>query len=208
MNNESTSSEAATDPRNHLGPNLRAIRLARSRTLAQVAGAAGISESWLSQIERGHSVPSVEILYNLASALGLAFHDLFEGPRDRRLQPLSEADRPRISWGDGGAYKTMVTSRTDTAVDVFVGHFPPGASTGGAYAHGDSSEVLLVLSGTVTVTIDRDQFTLSTGQSLEYRTSAAHQAKNNSDTDASMLWVVSPPTGGNPTIKIPSSNQE
>lgn len=207
MTTDAGPTEASSHPRSFLGPNLRAIRLARSRTLAQVAGSAGISESWLSQIERGRSVPSVDILHNLASALGLPFHDLFEPPQDKRLRPLSESDRPRIDWGEGGAYKTLVTSRTDTAVDVFVGHFPPGASTGDAYVHGDASEVLLVLSGTVTVTIDGDEFVMNTGQSLEYRTSTPHRARNLSDAAASVLWVVSPPTGGSPTIRGTESDE-
>lgn len=192
----------APDPRDHLGSNLRAVRLARSRTLAQVARAAGISESWLSQIERGHSVPSVEILYNLASALGLAFHDLFEAPRDSRLRPLAERDRPRINWGEGGAYKTLVTARPDTAADVFVGHFPPGSSTGSQYVHGESSEVLLVLSGSVTARIADQEFDMVAGSSLEYRSSTPHQVQNRGVSDASVLWVVSPPTGGSPTVRI------
>lgn len=193
----------STDPRDHLGPNLRAIRLARSRTLSQVSRAAGISESWLSQIERGRSVPSIEILHNLASAMGVAFHDLFEAPRENRTRPLAEADRPRISWSEGGAYKTLVTTRPDTAVDVFVGHFPPGSSTGAKYVHGDASEVLVVLSGSVEVSVDNQNFLMQTGSSLEYRTSTPHQAKNQSGEEASVLWIVSPPTGGSPTVRVP-----
>lgn len=193
---------ASADPRDHLGPNLRAIRLARSRTLAQVAQSAGISESWLSQIERGNSVPSIAILHSLASALGIAFHDLFDAPDRHQLRPLSQGERPRINWGEGGAYKTLVTNRPDTAVDVFVGHFPPGSSTGAKYTHGDASEVLLVLSGTVIVTVGLQEFTVIAGSSLEYRTSTAHQAKNVSNAEASVLWIVSPPTGGSPTVRV------
>lgn len=201
-------SDVSADPRDHLGPNLRAIRLARGRTLAQVAQSAGISESWLSQIERGNSVPSIAILHNLASALGLAFHDLFQSPARSQLRPLTQDERPRINWGEGGAYKTLVTNRPDTAVDVFVGHFPPGSSTGSKYRHGDASEVLLVLSGTVVVSVGAQEFTMSAGSSLEYRTSTPHQAQNVSDSEASVLWIVSPPTGGSPTVRVATNELE
>ncbi|WP_442880366.1 helix-turn-helix domain-containing protein [Arthrobacter sp. S2(2024)] len=154
------------DPWDHLGPNIGAIRLALSLTLAQMAKSANLSDSWLSQIERGRSVPSIEVLFSLASALGLALRDLFDALHTNHVSVLTEADRPRIDCGQGGAWKTLITTRPDTAVDVLVGHFPPNASTGAAYVHGDSSEILLVLSGEVVAQIDDDKFTMGAGASI------------------------------------------
>ena len=187
---------APDEPRVRLGGNIRSIRRARGLTLHDVASRSGISEGWLSQVERGRSAPSLEILYNIATSLGIAVHDLFDKPNQAAVAPLSEADRPRIEWGEGGAYKTLVTTRPDSAVDLFVGHFPPEASTGEAYTHGDSSEVLLVLTGRVVATVDGRSFELAQGSRIEYRTSQPHQIVNPSDAFAEVLWAVSPPTSG------------
>ncbi|WP_332603737.1 helix-turn-helix domain-containing protein [Arthrobacter sp. S2(2024)] len=184
------------NPRDQLGPNLRAIRRARSLTLREVAQRSRISEGWLSQIERGRSVPSIDILYRVASALDIAVHDLFQGPEQQQMAPLLEVDRPRIEWGEGGAYKTLITMRPDSAIDVFIGHFPPGASTGAAYTHGDSSEVLLVMRGTVTTTVGGLTHVMHEGSSLEYRSSMPHFLTNKSTDNATVLWAVSPPTSG------------
>lgn len=59
------------------GDRLRALRKARHRTLRTVAEAAGISEGYLSQIERGQANPSIATLQQIASALGLKVADLF-----------------------------------------------------------------------------------------------------------------------------------
>ena len=89
-----------------LGERMRAIRLLRRKTLKEVAEAAGVSESFVSQLERGRTSASVASLQRLAGALGIEVSDLFATnglPRPRvlrreanQLQELRNA-RPRIS---------------------------------------------------------------------------------------------------------------
>ena len=66
---------------------MRAIRLLRRKTLKEVADAAGVSESFVSQIERGRTSASVASLQRLAAALGIEVSDLFatNGLRPRVL---------------------------------------------------------------------------------------------------------------------------
>jgi transcriptional regulator with XRE-family HTH domain len=53
-----------------LGGVVRARRHALGRTLVEVAGASGLSHSFLSQLERGRARPSMRSLYLIAQALG------------------------------------------------------------------------------------------------------------------------------------------
>jgi len=61
------------------GRTLRRERLAQERTLADVAGAAGISAQHLSEVERGLKDPSSEILDAVLGALGIRLLDLTDG---------------------------------------------------------------------------------------------------------------------------------
>lgn len=62
-----------------LGATLRRRRLAQGRTLRQVAAPAGISLTYLSEIERGRKEPSSEVLVAVCDALGAVLSDvLFE----------------------------------------------------------------------------------------------------------------------------------
>jgi transcriptional regulator with XRE-family HTH domain len=61
--------------RDVLGEVLRGERLDQERILTEVAGTAGVSPQYLSEIERGRKEPSSEILGSVADALGL---DLFD----------------------------------------------------------------------------------------------------------------------------------
>lgn len=83
--------------RNELGEALREERLAQERILTEVAGAAGVSPQYLSEIERGRKEPSSEVLGSVAEALGLELVDLVhrvaESLEARRERERREAER-------------------------------------------------------------------------------------------------------------------
>ena len=67
-----------TEPlwRESIGRQLREERLAQERRLVDVAGTAGVSPQYLSEVERGLKDPSSELLAAMAGALGLSIADL------------------------------------------------------------------------------------------------------------------------------------
>ncbi|MFI5624903.1 helix-turn-helix domain-containing protein [Nocardioides sp. NPDC051685] len=60
------------------GQVIREERSRQERTLADVAGDAGVSTQYLSEIERGRKEPSSEVLEAVGGALGLGLVDLTE----------------------------------------------------------------------------------------------------------------------------------
>ena len=75
----SMSSQTAIDRTGvDVGERLRAIRRLRRVTLKTVADRAELSESFLSQVERGRANASVASLKRIAAALGVNVADLFE----------------------------------------------------------------------------------------------------------------------------------
>jgi transcriptional regulator with XRE-family HTH domain len=62
--------------REALGDALRRRRQAQGRTLREVAAAAGVSLTYLSEVERGRKEASSEVLEAICSALGLILADL------------------------------------------------------------------------------------------------------------------------------------
>ena len=76
-------SRSATDVSTEVdvGERLRTLRQFRRYTLQSVAARSGISESFLSQVERGRSNASIASLKRIADALGVSMADLFEPER-------------------------------------------------------------------------------------------------------------------------------
>ena len=72
----SAGAEPAPLWREAAGRELREERLAQKRTLADVAGEAGVSTQYLSEVERGRKEPSSEVVEAIGGALGLTLLDL------------------------------------------------------------------------------------------------------------------------------------
>src|SRR5215469_3618312 len=67
------------DPGTGLGPRLRLVRESRAVSVRELARRIGCSASLISQVERGLSMPSVGVLYSLASELGCSLDYLLFG---------------------------------------------------------------------------------------------------------------------------------
>ena len=178
-----------------VGERLRAIRRLRRVTLKTVAERADLSESFLSQVERGRANASVSSLKRIAAALGVNVADLFE-PNGSTARPrvLRREARPHLAFGTLGR-KFMLTPRPLEHLQVIVGELDAGGSTGDdPYTHGDSEELLVVLEGHISLQLDADMFELSTGDSIDYRSSTPHRLVNLGAESAEVMWIISPPS--------------
>src|SRR5919197_1582186 len=177
-----------------VGERLRAIRRSRRATLRTIAARSGLSERFLSPISRGRSIASIASLRRIADALGVSMADLFgpdgvPGPR-----VLRRDERPALSFGILGR-KLLLTPRPLHHLEVFAGELEIGGSTGEQpYAHGDSEELFVVLSGTVQLELGGEIFELERGDSIDDRSSTPHRISNHGKELAEVMWIISPPS--------------
>jgi len=177
-----------------VGERLRVIRSRRRQTLREVAERAGLSESFLSQVERGRASASVASLRRIADALGIAVSDLFQPAQASRPRVLRRDDRPSLAFGVLGR-KLLLTPNPLHHLEVFVGELDPEGSTGAEqYAHGDSEELFVVIRGTVQLELGDEQFELEAGDSIDYRSAVPHRISNLGDDVAEVMWIISPPS--------------
>jgi transcriptional regulator with XRE-family HTH domain len=183
-----------TNGKLELGERLRAIRLLRRLTLREVATAAGVSESFVSQLERGRSSASVATLQRLAAAVGIEISDLFAAEPQAGPRVLRREERQQLEWGHLGR-KALLTPKPFHSLEVVTAAFDPGGSTGDEpYTHGDSEELLLVLAGRIHLQLGSELLDLSAGDSVNYRSSTAHRVSNPGAEPAEVLFVISPPS--------------
>ena len=177
-----------------VGERLREIRGRRRLTLREVAERAGLSESFLSQVERGRASASIASLRRIADGLGIGISDLFQPLEPARPRVLRRADRPTLAFGILGR-KMLLTPQPLHELEVFVGELEPGGSTGAEqYAHGDSEELFVVLRGTVRLELGDELHELETGDSIDYRSSTPHRIANAGEEPAEVMWIISPPS--------------
>jgi transcriptional regulator with XRE-family HTH domain len=176
-----------------MGGRLREFRQARRLSLRALAVDAQTSPGFLSQLERGQVNASVGTLRKLTDSLGLTLADLFSDGDVDRPKVLRRADRPAIH-ADRKTSKYLLSQTPLLNLEVYAAEFVAGGDAGEAYAHGDAQEMLIVVSGAVTLSLAGSDYHLEQGDSAEYRTSVLHTVRNDSEEPAEVLWIISPPT--------------
>ena len=102
--------------------------------------------------------------------------------------------RPALSFGILGR-KFLLTPRPLHQLEVFAGELEVGGSTGEQpYAHGDSEELFVVVSGSVQLELGGELFELEQGDSIDYRSSLPHRVSNTGPERAEVMWIISPPS--------------
>ena len=202
---------AGFDPETGLGPRLRLAREQRLLSVRELARRIGCSASLISQIERGVSVPSVGVLYSLATELDSSLDHLLFGAEPRRAGPVAVPDNPpgRELAGRGPAIVQRAGGRNiiDLASGVRWERLTPGAdamtdfleviySPGGHSTderrplRHDGREYGLVISGTLHANVGFESYELGPGDSIAFDSSTPHEYLNKTGEPVHAVWVV------------------
>ncbi|MDB4990073.1 MAG: transcriptional regulator [Myxococcaceae bacterium] len=138
--------------------NVSRHRRAQNLSRAALAARAELSELTLTSIEEGTEPPTIRLLWSLANALGITFSELVRGPESAPLDPLI----PSIARRSLLPNALLASAQTQ----LHELKLAPGAAGTGAAGAKDTSETLLVTSGSLVVYYQGQRAQLSVGQSL------------------------------------------
>lgn len=183
-------------PESTLGPRIRALRLSRQLSLAEVAAGTGVSEATMSRIETGSSQVSAPHLYGLAQIFGVELADFFQDPGPLRGR------RSLTRAGDGMDFVTprlqarlMAGDLRQKAMHPFLNRTTAHdlAQVGGLQAHA-GQEYLHVLQGPLLFHSDcYEPLRLETGDSLYFDATDPHAYLTEPGAVAEFLVVTSHP---------------
>jgi transcriptional regulator with XRE-family HTH domain len=177
-----------------LGPRIRSLRQARHVTLRQLAEQAGVTESFLSQVEREVASPSIASVQRIARALDLGIAELFAdgGSRSRMVR---RSERRRIAYPGLAAADEFLTARTGGRLQVILTTLEPGGGTGDeAYTHESDEEVVVVLSGSLELWVADEHHLLDEGDAITYSSRLPHRNRNPGDGPSVILFCCTPPS--------------
>lgn len=176
-----------------IGPRLRSARLAKGLTLGQVATAAGLTEGFVSKLERDQVSASVASLVQVCDALGIRVGDLFEPPVTNIVRAGGGA---RVNFGGEKVREYLLSPGNQNHIEVLHSIIEPGGSAGEElYALNCDVEFVVVLSGTLEIQLGVELITLNVGDALTFKGREPHTWRNPSDDKESrVLWVLAPAT--------------
>jgi quercetin dioxygenase-like cupin family protein/DNA-binding phage protein len=185
-----TNDEADLD----LAAQLRHLRRARGMTLRDVAGRAGVTESFLSQVERGVASPSVASLQRIARGLGLSIAQLFASPTTAG-RVVRRHERRHVTYAGLGAVDEFLTPPTATRLQMILSTIEPGGGTGDEpYTHESDEEVVLVLEGELDLWVADEHYHLQEGDTVTYSSRLPHRNRNGGSEPARVLFAITPPS--------------
>jgi transcriptional regulator with XRE-family HTH domain len=177
-----------------LGLRLKQLREVRGQSIRSMAVAAGVSASFVSQLERGYTNASIASLRKIAGALGVPVADLLD-PNPTHTQGVLRADKRPSTPLSSGSQKFVISQPPVKNVEIYVGQFEPGGATGNdPYVHGNAQEFLIVLSGTIVLELGDKSYAMAKDDSIEYLSSVPHRVSNSGDSLAEVMFITSPPT--------------
>lgn len=177
-----------------LGRRVAQFRELRGLSLRALAAEAGVSSSFLSQLENGHSNASVASLRKIAGALGVTPAALLDASTGHTRGVLRGSERPTLPLD--GAEKFVISQEPLRNLEIYAGTFAPGGSTGSdAYSHGNAQEFFIVVAGSITLELGSERYVMYKDDSIEFLSSVPHRIVNQSGAPAEVLWINSPPTG-------------
>ena len=177
---------------NSIGRKIKELRKSQRLTLAELSGRAGVSASFLSQIENGKQTPTVVTLKKIADALGTSVKEIFD-----LHQETPEYIRRCDNQSLGGLQKiykqiNVLSGKFDgRTIDAFNLVMEPGIGQVEEHSH-QGEEFYLVLNGTLTVAIEGQQFVVYKDESIHFPSSVPHRLMNYGNEDLRMLGVFTP----------------
>ncbi|MBD1399289.1 helix-turn-helix domain-containing protein [Pelovirga terrestris] len=178
-----------------VGKKLKEIRLKQNMTIQMLAEKSQVSSNMISRIERGLTTPSVEILMRLATVFDKSINYFVEDvSTSHEVVFTRPGDRDKTVYDDEyNMHTESFTSRLrDPQFMSFYCTVKKGGQSGVKNMYHPGDELIYILEGQLRMTIVDEEFILTRGDSLCFKSHLPHRWENCGDADAKVIWTLSP----------------
>ncbi|QWG28169.1 XRE family transcriptional regulator [Bacillus mycoides] len=178
-----------------LGQTVLSYRKKNNMTIREFADYAGISTSLISQIERGHANPSLNVLELIAKALNVPLFTLFINDIDTDSLISKKKDRKKVyrENNDHIVYDVLTPDFMKARIEMLMMDLNGYANTTEShYSHEDKEEIAVVMKGEVYVELAGNEYFLEEGDVVRIPPNVKHRFLNKSDEMNHILFVLIP----------------
>ena len=151
-----------------LGEKIQHLRLRYGLTQQELADRAELSKSFISQLERDLTSPSIETLTDILECLG-------------------------TNLGETGSIVWLGPNAQKNALEPILLVLHPGQSSAKHDPH-EGEEFGYVLQGMGVLVMGERSFKIKKGSSFYFRSSKLHYIENRGKSDLKILWAATPPS--------------
>ena len=176
-----------------LGKRLRSVREEKAISLSQLAEKTGYTKSFISQVEKSKTSPSLSSLLRITDALGINPQEILhrEGTSEKIMVKKSERDVYNHKKSKA-QFEFLFTKNARRKMEpLFITVKAGGLSD--SYSH-EGEEFGAVLKGTLELTVGAETFYLEEGDCVYFSSHIKHHWKNSGPDEVVALWVTTPPS--------------
>ena len=174
-----------------IGRNLKRLRQARAYSMEQLAKRSGVSRAMLSQVEHGRSVPTIGLLWKIASALDVPFSTLTSQSDTPGTVVLKAAAGKILTSRDGSfVSRALFPFQNERRVEFYELTLKRGAVEDADPHAPGTMENLAVSVGEVEIGTATGLYRLSPGDAIVFEAHVPHSYRNVGTVDAVMYLVM------------------
>lgn len=191
--NLSPDSEGESRRSGSLGTRIRAARKTLGLTLEEVGESAGVSRSFISQVENEQAAPSIVTLRKIAKALGTPVFALVDD-YDNDHTVVRKEERKRIRAPQSPVEYELLSPDLQRKMEVIQMVLEPGqASTPVPMGH-RGEECATLIAGSVRVQVGDEFFDLEEGDTIYFDSGIPHRVVNLGSSQARIISAITPPS--------------
>ncbi len=178
-----------------LGAKLRDLRDKKGLTLASVSKAAGLSISYLSQLERGQVSPTISAFKKIAIALGVDLMYFFLDSEPTTSFVVRKTKRRRLTNPKAKViYELLKPTGLSGVLEPLLMRFKPGArSETHSFTH-SGEECVFIIKGQLEFYLGGETYLLDEGDSIWYPATIAHGWSNPTKEETVAIRATTPPS--------------
>lgn len=173
-----------------LGSKIKRLRQRANLTQEELADRCELTKGYISQLENDNTSPSIATLEDIVKALGISLADLFS--ETQRENIVFKAENCNVKNYDGYSTTWLISNSTINEMEPILVNLPPHSKTDEDVPH-EGEEFGYVLTGTIVVVVGKNSYYCKKGDSFYFKAEKTHYLKNNTNKEAKVLWVSSPP---------------
>ncbi|HLF17572.1 MAG TPA: XRE family transcriptional regulator [Candidatus Omnitrophota bacterium] len=180
----------------YIGKRMQELRKARDMTLSELSENSGVQIATLSRMENNKMTGTLESHMNIAKALGVDVTQLYsdiirvESKVDIQKTPSSS---DVFVHSDKSSYEMLTTKVLSKKMMPILLKLEPGGQTAPEENKLGTEKFIYTLEGKVEVTIGKDSYSLSKGNTLYFDASLKHFFVNEGKSTAKLVCVITPP---------------
>jgi transcriptional regulator with XRE-family HTH domain len=174
------------------GRRLNKRRKEMNLSLRDLAARTQLTASFLSQVERGITNPSLNSLQRIAEALNVPL--LFFLSEDQHKSRVVRAqNRPEMTFSDSTIVYELLTPDLSGKFEVVSGILKPGTENIVRRLSVDTEEFIIVIEGSLLVGLVDEDFVLNSGDTIYFDGSALRRLTCASSEEVRWISVITPP---------------